>query len=80
MLEPMMTANEVAEMLGVSAKTVQRLRSKPDQLPSYKIAGCVRFKRDEVEEYIKQQAVKPAVKAESFIKGRFHYAPGMKVV
>lgn len=80
MLEPMMTANEVAEMLGVSPKTVQRLRSRPGQLPSYKIAGCVRFKRHEVEEYIKQQAVKPTVKAEPFIKGRFNYVPGMKVV
>jgi len=80
MLEPMMSIDEVAELLGVSIRTVQRLRNKPGQIPSYKIAGCVRFKRDEVEAYIRRQMFKPPGKAEPFVKGRFHYVPGMKVV
>ena len=80
MLEPMITANEVAEMLGVSIYTVHKLKNKPNGLPAYKIAGCVRFKRSEVAEYIERQAVKPVEKAEPFIKGHFHYVPGMKVV
>ena len=80
MLESMITVNEVATMLGVSVNTVHRLKSKPDGLPAYKVGGCVRFRRDEVEAYVKRQAVKPVVKAEPYVKGRFHYVPGMKVV
>lgn len=80
MHEPMMTATEVAELLGVSVYTVHRLKSKPGGIPAYKVGGSVRFKRDEVEAYIKGQAVKPVEKAEPFIKGHFRYVPGMKVV
>lgn len=80
MLEPMMTINEVAAMLGVSSKTIYRLKNKPDGIRAYKVGGCVRFMRSEVEAYIQSQVVKPVVKAEPFIKGHFHYVPGMKVV
>ena len=80
MLEPMITANEVAAMLGVSVYTIHRLKSKPGGIPAYKVGGCVRFKRAEVEAYIAAQAVKPVEKPEPFIKGHFHYVPGMKVV
>ena len=80
MLEPMMTANEVAEMLVVSLNHLYCLCNKPDGIPAYRIGRRLRFKRDEVEAYIRQQAVKPAVKAEPFVKGRFRYVPGMKVV
>ena len=78
--EPMMTINEVAEMLGVSSKTIYRLKSKPDGIRAYKVGGCVRFKRSEVEDYIQSQVVKTVVKAEPFVRGHFHYVPGMRVV
>ena len=80
MTEPMMTTNEVAEMLGVSIKTIYRLKNKEDGIRAYKVGGCVRFVRREVEAYVRSQAVKPAVKAEPFVRGHFHYVPGMKVV
>ena len=46
--ESLMTAQEVASMLGVSIYTVHRLKFKPGGLPAYKVGGCVRFKRGEV--------------------------------
>lgn len=80
MNEPMITANQVADMLGVSIYTVYRLKDKPNGLPAYKVAGCIRFRPSEVDAYISAQAVKPAERPEPFVKTRFHYVPGMKVV
>lgn len=80
MIEPMMTAQQVADLLGVSVYTVYREKDKPNGLPAYKVAGCIRFKPAEVEVYIASQAVKPAERPEPFVKTRFHYVPGMKVV
>lgn len=79
--DPMITAQDVAGKLGVSIYTVHRLKSKPGGIPAYKVAGCVRFKSDEVDAYIAAQAVKPAVheKPMAGIR-RFKYVPGMKVV
>ena len=78
--EPMITVQNVADMLGVTACTVYRLKDKPGGLPAYKIGNRLRFKKEEVEEYIRRQAVKPAMKQEHPIKVHFHYVPGMKVV
>ena len=80
MNEPMIDAKQVAEMLGVSIHTVYRLKDKTGGLPAYKVGGCVRFRRSEVETYITTQTVKPAEKPEPFAKDRFQYKPGMKVV
>ena len=80
MNEPMITVQQVADMLGVSVYTVYRLKDKPNGLPAYKVAGCIRFKPSEVEAYIAAQAVKPVEKPEPFVKTRFRYVPGMKVV
>lgn len=80
MIEPMMTAQQVAQQLGVSIYTVYRMKDKPNGLPAYKVAGCIRFKPAEVEAYIASQAVKPAERPEPFVKTRFRYVPGMKVV
>lgn len=81
MREPMISVQDVAERLGVSVCTVYRLKDRPDGLPAYRVAGCIRFRPDEVDAYIERQAVKPAVK-EGPMPGmrRFRYTPGMKVV
>ena len=78
--EPMITVNDVARMLNVSVHTVYRLKSRLGGIPAYKVGGRVRFKRDEVEAYLAQRAVKPVVKRENPIKTRFQYVPGMRVV
>lgn len=80
MNEPMITAHQVADMLGVSIYTVYRLKDKPNGLPAYKVAGCIRFRRAEVEAYVSSQAIKAAEQHEPFVKTRFRYTPGMKVV
>lgn len=82
MAKEMLTANEVAELLGVSVYTIHRERMKPDGLKSYKIAGCVRFFPEDVEDYLARQQVQPVVRQEPKSKKmkRFHYVPGMKVV
>ena len=78
--ESLMTAQEVASMLGVSIYTVHRLKFKPGGLPAYKVGGCVRFKRGEVETYLAARAVKPVETAQKLARGHFKYTPGMKVV
>lgn len=80
MTESMLTVQQVADMLGVSIYHIYRLKDKPGGIPAYKIGRCVRFKPSEVEAYISSQAVKPAEKPEPFVKTRFHYVPGMRVV
>lgn len=80
MSEPMITTQQVADMLGVSIYTIYRLKDKPGGIPAYKVGTLVRFKPSEVEDYIARHAVKPAERPEPFIKNRFRYVPGMKVV
>ena len=48
---------EVAEILRVSSRTIDRLRSV-GMLRSTKIAGSVRFQLDEIERYIKKNTTK----------------------
>ena len=81
MAEKMLSAREVADLLGVSADTVYRLSHKRDGLKGYKIGGVTRFRPAEVEAYIEAQAIKPAEK-QNPLPGmqRFTYRPGMKVV
>lgn len=80
MLEPMMTVREVAQLLGISADTVYRLKDRPGGIPVYKVGGRLRFKRPEVEAYITEQAVKTDKATIRTAKNRFHYRPGMRVV
>lgn len=80
MSEHMMNVHEVAEMLGVSEHLVRRIAGRGDGIPAYKIGGCVRFKREEVEQYVSSRAVKQPQRAAPFVRQRFHYVPGMKVV
>lgn len=80
MNEPMLTVKQVAETLNINERTVYRLKDRPGGLKSYKVGRCVRFRRSEVEAYVSSQAVKPAEKPEPFVKTRFRYVSGMKVV
>lgn len=80
MLESMMTVREVAELLGISADTVYRLKGKPDGIPAYKVGGRLRFQRAEVEAYVAGQAVKADKVPFREKKDRLNYRPGMKVV
>ncbi|MBD5151283.1 MAG: helix-turn-helix domain-containing protein [Oscillibacter sp.] len=81
MLEPMMTVQEVADLLGVSIYTIHRLKEKPDGLQAYRVGRCIRFKRSEVEEYLARHAVEPVFYNSGKKKGsRFVYVTGMRVV
>lgn len=81
MQEPMMTTQDVAELLGVSIYTVYRLKDKPDGLTAYQVGRCIRFKRCEVEEYLSKHIVEPVVYKSGKPGGvRFRYVPGMRVV
>jgi excisionase family DNA binding protein len=50
-MEPMMTARQVAELLGVHENWVYD-HAASGELPSYKIGGVRRFIRDEIDGYI----------------------------
>jgi len=50
----MMTVNEVTEYLKISRTTLHRLR-KEGAIPSYQVSKSVRFKREEIEDYLQKQ-------------------------
>jgi excisionase family DNA binding protein len=50
-LEPLLTADDLAELLRLSRAAVYRLR----ELPRYKIGGAVRWKRQVVERWLEGQ-------------------------
>jgi excisionase family DNA binding protein len=52
-MESMLTARQVAELLGVHENWVYDHAASGD-LPSYKIGGSRRFDRDQVDEWIEQ--------------------------
>ena len=52
-LEP----KEVAQMLKISVRTVTRLAEK-NQLAGFKVGDMWRFRREAIEEYIRQQEAK----------------------
>lgn len=57
----MLTAKEVAEKMGVGRSEVYRLANRRDGLKAYKVGAQLRFKPEEVEEYMRQPSEpKPA--------------------
>ncbi len=55
-MEPLMTSDEVAAYLRVDVVTIRRLVNR-GELPAYRVGGEYRFKRQELEEYLKRQRV-----------------------
>lgn len=82
MNEALLNPRQVADWLGVKLDTVYRLKDKPDGLKAYRVGRGVRFRPEDVEEYLTKNMIRPATPKEPFGKGirRFKYIPGMKVV
>lgn len=80
MTEPLLTVNEAAAWLGVTRCTIYRLCAKQGGLRSYKVAGCVRFKPEDLDEYLDRHLVQPPQPHEDSNVIRFQYKPGMRVV
>ena len=55
------TPEELAVFLAISKATVYRLVGKR-QLPFHKIGGVLRFKREDIEEYLESGRVEPIVR------------------
>lgn len=53
----LLRVTEAAEMLRLTKRTIYHL-VKTRKLPFYKIGSCVRFKREDVEEYLESKRVK----------------------
>jgi len=53
-----LTPDELAECLAVSKTTVYRLVVRR-QIPFYKIGGSLRFKKDEIEEFLASGHIEP---------------------
>jgi excisionase family DNA binding protein len=53
-LQPLLTQQEVAEVLQVSLKTVLRMRQKGTGPRWVKVAGLVRYPEADLEEWIRQ--------------------------
>jgi excisionase family DNA binding protein len=58
MVEPMMTARQVAELLGVHENWVYD-RAASGDLPSYKLGGTRRFRPEEIEVWLTTQRGAP---------------------
>lgn len=56
-MEPLMTSDEVAAYLRVDVVTIRRLVSR-GELPAYRVGGEYRFRRQELEEYLRGQRVR----------------------
>jgi len=54
-MEELLTKKDVAKIIGVSEKTVDRFRNhKPNKLKCLKVSGTVRFERKDVDDFIKK--------------------------
>lgn len=79
-MSTMLTVQDVAAQLGVSPTFIYRLKDRPEGLRAYRVGRCLRFKQADVDAYLTTQAVQPVQPQESYVKTRFKYIPGMKVV
>lgn len=79
-MEQLMTTQEVAILLQVSTNTIYREAAR-GKLKKVKVGGLCRYRGEDVQLYIAEQEMKPAVQ-EKPMAGiqRFKYVPGMKVV
>lgn len=57
----LMTPNELAEFLDISKSSVYLL-VETRKLPFYKVGGSLRFRMNDIEEYLKKVRVEPIVK------------------
>lgn len=52
----LLTANEVAEILQISPRTLASWRAKyPDELPFVRVGGSIRYRPDAVEDFVDSQ-------------------------
>ena len=93
-MDKLLTKAEVCEVLSVSPSTLDRLIGEK-ALPVYRVRGCVRFRRSDLEAYLARilEPARPAVtripaaaptktktRGRSPVQTPGHYYPGMKVV
>lgn len=54
-MEVLLTKKDVAKIIGVSEKTIDRFRNrKTNRLKCLKVSGTVRFERKDVDDFIKK--------------------------
>lgn len=80
MNEKLLSANELAQLWGVSVYTIHRLANQRNGLKACKIGRLTRFRPSDVEAYLATNEIKPPEKDRGFACQRFTYKPGMKVV
>lgn len=54
MVNDILDADEVAELLRLNEQTVKRLANR-GELPGFKVGGRWRFRRQDIEDYIEEQ-------------------------
>ena len=52
----LINVSQLAEMLNVSEKTIYDWKHK-GKIPGYKLWGCLRFKPDEIEKWLKTKKI-----------------------
>lgn len=56
----MINAKKAAEILGVAVQTIYKYAYK-GQIPSYRICGNIRFKAEELEQWVQSQKLTPEI-------------------
>lgn len=59
-MQPLLTVTEVAELLSVPVKTMYAWRYHGDGPPAIKVGRHLRYRPDDVEAWLDQQAAEPA--------------------
>jgi excisionase family DNA binding protein len=61
--EKLMSATEVAEYLGISVNTLYQHRYRGEGPPGYRVGGRIRYRPEDVEQWLEEQADRPKVTA-----------------
>lgn len=58
-MDDLLTSQEIAELLRVSAHTIKRWRWEKTGPPHIVIGGLIRYRRSDVEAYLRENTVEP---------------------
>jgi len=59
-MEKLLTPESVCEMLGIRPSTLYAWTSR-NQIPHYKVNGCLRFREKEIEQWLKSKERKDII-------------------
>lgn len=59
-MQPLITINQLAELLGVTASTIRNWRSQGEGPPATKVCGALRWRIEDVAAWVESRREQPA--------------------